>query len=60
MIPMLSCAGFGVFLKLFGMWATEISFGCEGLEMSQIRDVGRKAPWWVVFSGSEPSSRASA
>ena len=60
MIPMLSCAGLGVFFTLFGMWATEISFGWDGLEMSQIRDVGRKACCSVVLSGSEPSSRASA
>jgi hypothetical protein len=60
MIPMLSWAGFGVFLKLFGMWPTEISFGWTGSEMSQTRDVGRKAPWWTVFTGSSISSRASA
>jgi len=60
MMPMLSWAGFGVFLKLFGMWATEISFGWVGFVMSQIRDVGRRACCSTVFSGSVASSRASA
>src|SRR5581483_1435674 len=60
MTPMLSCSGSAACFPLPGMWATEISFGASGFEMSQIRAVGRKVCASTGLMGSVPSSRASA
>src|SRR3954463_7912058 len=60
MIPYCSWARWAGSVGPLGMWATEISFGADGLLVSQMRTVGRNAYLSTVLIGSSTISRGSA